>query len=444
MLSCRQDLPDDTRPGHTQTKSPSVYNTSAMRAVSLPPPILVADEDSLGGLVRALAPYPVVGVDTESNSFHAYRERVCLIQFSTPAVDYIVDPISLPDLKTLAPFFANPSQQKVFHASEYDLICLSRDYHFEFANIFDTMSAARTLGWPQTGLTTILDTHFGVKLNKKYQRSNWKLRPLKPEQLNYAQLDTHYLVALRDRQIQALTASGHWPEAQEDFARLVRGRGDSNHAVPDPAAFWRVKGARALTSAQAAVLKSLFAYREGQAARMDRPPFKVMGEATLMELVLRAPIHAKDLQGISGMTPKQIRRHRHGLLHAIQEGLHGPPQHPPQVDPESDDVVDRYDCLHTWRKKRARARGVESDVILSRAALWDLARRPPRTHGETGGHHRLWSLAAGKVRGRDSGATVWRHTVSLQEAYGSKFIQSCSSRSSQLPRSANTLRQPSK
>ena len=113
------------------------------------------DAQSSGGnfpdsaLVRALAPYPVVGVDTESNSFHAYRERVCLIQFSTPAADYIVDPISLPDLKTLAPFFANPSQQKIFHASEYDLICLSRDYHFEFANIFDTMSAARTLGWPQ-------------------------------------------------------------------------------------------------------------------------------------------------------------------------------------------------------------------------------------------------------------------------------------------------------
>ena len=366
----------------TQTRSPSVYNTRAMCAVSLPPPILVVDEDSLGGLVRALAPYPVVGVDTESNGFHAYRERVCLIQFSTPAADYIVDPISLPDLKTLAPFFANPSQQKVFHASEYDLICLSRDYHFEFANIFDTMSAARALGWPQTGLVAILDTYFGVKLNKKYQRSNWKLRPLKPEQLNYAQLDTRYLVALRDRQIQALTASGHWLEAQEDFARLVRGRGGSNHAGPDPTAFWRVKGARALTSVQAAVLKTLFAYRESQAARMDLPPFKVMGESTLMELVLRAPTHAKDLQGISGMTPKQIHRHRHGLLHAIQKGLHGPPQHPLQVDPESDDVVDRYDCLHTWRKKRARARGVESDVILPRTVLWDLARRPPHTHGE--------------------------------------------------------------
>jgi len=353
-----------------------------MCASSLPPPILVADEDSLGRLVRALAPCPVVAIDTESNSLHAYRECVCLIQFSTPAADYIVDPIRLPDLSSLAPFFANPSQQKVFHAAEYDLICLRRDYHFEFTNIFDTMSAARTLGWPQVGLAAILDTHFGVKLNKRYQRADWKRRPLKPEQLDYARLDTHYLVALRNRQLQALTESGYWPEAQEDFARLAQLRGDSDHASPDPTAFWLVKGARYLTPAQAAVLQSLFAYREKQAARMDRPPFKVMGEATLMELVRRAPTHIEDLQRLSLMTPKQIHRHAHGVLHAIQEGLHAPPQRAPQADRESDDVRDRYDRLHTWRKNRARARGVESDVILPRKALLDLARRSPRTHGE--------------------------------------------------------------
>ncbi len=67
------------------------------------------------------------------------------------------------------------------------------------------MSAARTLGWPQIGLAAILDTDFGVKVNKKYQRADWKRRPLTPEQLDYARLDTHYLVALRDRQFQALT-----------------------------------------------------------------------------------------------------------------------------------------------------------------------------------------------------------------------------------------------
>src|SRR5688500_7848507 len=119
-----------------------------MCAFSLSPSVLVADEDSLGRLVRALALDPIVAIDTESNSLHAYREHVCLIQFSTLASDYIVDPIRLPDLSSLAPFFANPGQQKVFHDAQNDIVCLRRDYHFEFANIFDTMSAARTLGWP--------------------------------------------------------------------------------------------------------------------------------------------------------------------------------------------------------------------------------------------------------------------------------------------------------
>ena len=354
-----------------------------MCAFSLSPSILVADEDSLGRLVRTLALDPVVAVDTESNSLHAYRERVCLIQFSTLAADYIVDPISLSDLNSLAPFFANPGQQKVFHGAQSDLVGLRRDYHFEFANIFDTMSAARTLGWPQVGLAAILDTHFGVTMNKKYQRADWKRRPLTPEQLDYARLDTHHLVALRDRQIQALTESGHWPEAHEEFERLARLGGDEDAAGPaPPPAFWRVKGARELSPAQAAVLEALFAYREQEAERMDRPPFKVMGEATLMELTRRAPSRVEELQALPGMTPEQIRRHAHGVLHAIQQGLRAPARRAPQAAREPDEVRDRYDRLHTWRKERARARGVESDVILPRTALWDLARRAPRTHGE--------------------------------------------------------------
>jgi len=179
-----------------------------------------------------------------------------------------------------------------------------------------------------------------------------------------------------------LTGSGHWPEAHEEFERLARLRGDPEGARPDPAAFWRVKGARDLTPAQAAVLQALFEYRERQAERMDRPPFKVMGEATLMELARLAPPHGEDPQRLPGMTPEQIHHHGHGVLEAIRRGLGAPAQRVPQADRESDEVRDRYDRLHTWRKDRARARGVESDVILPRTALWDLARRAPRTHGE--------------------------------------------------------------
>ena len=71
-----------------------------------------------------------------------------------------------------------------------------------------------------------------------------------------------------------------------------------------------------------------------------------------------------------------------GLLAAIETGLKAPGQHMPQVLREPDEVRDRYDLLHTWRKNRAKVRGVESDVILPRTALWDLARRPPGSLGD--------------------------------------------------------------
>ena len=325
---------------------------------------------------------PVVAVDTESNSLHAYRERVCLIQISTFDADYIVDPIALPDLSALGPVMVNPRQQKILHAAENDLVCLRRDFPFSFANIFDTMTAARTLGWPQVGLAPILNTHFGVTMDKKYQRADWKRRPLTPEQLEYARLDTHYLVALRDKQFDKLTVSGRWPEVQEKFERLARGRDDPDVVSTPCPAFWRVKGAHDLSPPQAALLDALFTYREGEAERLDRPPFKVLTEAILLELARRAPRHTEELRRVSGMTSDQTRRHAPALLRAIEQGLQAPPQHAPREAREPEDVRDRYDRLHTWRKERARARGVESDVIVPRTTLHDLARRAPRTHHE--------------------------------------------------------------
>ncbi|HVL68034.1 MAG TPA: HRDC domain-containing protein [Vicinamibacterales bacterium] len=349
---------------------------------ALAPPILISDDDSLARLVQDLSAHPIIAVDTESNSLHAYRERVCLIQFSTPAADFIVDPISVRDVQPLARVFANPAQQKVFHAAEGDIIGLRRDYGFEFMNLFDTMSAARSLGWPQVGLAAILDLHFGVRMNKKYQRADWGRRPLTPEQLDYARLDTHYLIPLRDLQRQALIDAGHWPEAEEEFARIASLRPDPEPPSPAAPAFWRVKGAQDLGPGHAAILQQLYAYRDEQARRIDRPLFMVMSDATLVELARRAPRRGEDLPAIPGLTADQIRRHGAAILRAIEQGLRAPAVHRPHVEREPDDVRERYDRLLTWRKERARARGVESDVILPRRALLDLARRPPRTEDD--------------------------------------------------------------
>lgn len=344
----------------------------------LPPPLLVADPASLSNLVADLATCTTVAVDTESNSLHAYRERVCLIQFSTPTADYIVDPLAAPDLSALAPFFASPAHEKIFHAAEGDVLGLGRDFGFTFTNIFDTMSAARTLGWPQVGLAAVLKAEFDVTLSKTHQRADWGRRPLKADMLDYARLDTHYLLALRDRLHAALVKSDRLAEALEDFERFARTPPPVVNQTLDPQAFWRVKGARDLPPQQAAILREVFAYRDAQSSRANLPPFKVIGEPTLLDIAVRAPLTLDDLKGIVAMTPGQIHRHGAALLRAVQDGRAATPPSPPVVAREADDVRDRYDRLQNWRKKRAQARGVESDVILPRTTLWDLAKRPPR------------------------------------------------------------------
>ena len=346
----------------------------------LPPPIWVETPEALGVLLQDLREQAAFGVDTESNSLYAYRERVCLIQFSTATADYLLDVLRFPDLHPLAPLFASAAHQKVFHAAEYDILCLKRDYGFEFAEIFDTMVAARALGWQQTGLASVLESCYGVRLTKKFQRANWGQRPLPADQVEYARLDTHYLLSLRDLQIEALTAQGRMEEVHDEFARLVKL--ESEPSSQDHNDFWRIKGARDLPPDRAAVLRELHLYRERQAARADRPPFKIMGDQTLIEIVHRLPRTLRGLSHVHGMTSGQIRRFGSGLLEAVQRGIQAPPARPPRSERVSFPIRQRYNKLLEWRKEKARARGLESDMILPREALWQLARRAPRTLAE--------------------------------------------------------------
>src|SRR5258708_4625 len=119
---------------------------------ALPQPTYVDSAEKLAALVRALASEPLLAIDTESNSLYAYRERVCLIQLSTRSADYIIDPLKIQSMQPLAPLFANPAIEKVFHAAEYDLMCMKRDFGFVFHNLFDTMIAARVCGRKLIGL----------------------------------------------------------------------------------------------------------------------------------------------------------------------------------------------------------------------------------------------------------------------------------------------------
>ncbi|RMG94095.1 MAG: hypothetical protein D6706_14380, partial [Chloroflexi bacterium] len=298
---------------------------------------------------------------------------------SIPHHDFIIDPLAIKDLDSLGQILADPQVEKIFHAAEYDIMLLKRQYKWQITNLFDTMWAARILGYKRYGLASLLKEIFGVHLDKRYQKSNWCKRPLSSDQLTYAQLDTHYLIPLRNHLAQQLQATGHMEEALETFDQQTRVEPATNEF--DPESFWSITGARDLRPHQQAVLKALTIYRDHEARRRNKPHFKIMGDKTLLELATKLPTNTHQLSQIYGMTNGQIRRYGQRLLQVIRDARKQPPprQNRRNHHRPSEAITNRYEKLHEWRKKRARKRGVESDVIISRDALWAIARQNPQT-----------------------------------------------------------------
>lgn len=331
-------------------------------------------------MTGSIAAEPVLAIDTESNSLFAYRERVCLVQISTPATDYLVDPLSISDLSPLAPIFANRAQQKIFHAAEYDVICLKRDYGFEIHNIFDTMIAARILGEPQVGLGSLLSTYFSIILDKRYQRADWAKRPIPPAMLDYARMDTHFLFALKTVMESKLKENELWELASEDFNLVSM---VSQPAIePNGKSCWKVSGRNRINPREAAILQSLCAYRDQYAQKVDLPHFKVMSNDLLVEISQRAPLTKEDLLSVPGMSERLFKRHADGLLKAVETGENAPPpERQPRHRPDQSMMV-RLNALHEWRKEQGKKLKVESDVILPRECMEKIAARNPASPAE--------------------------------------------------------------
>lgn len=345
---------------------------------------LIQSPATWAACVRHLHQVERLALDFEANSLFAYHERVCLLQISTQTYDYIVDPLADIDLTPLGTLLADPAVEKVLHAAEYDLILVTRDYGWELNNLFDTMWAARILGMERVGLASLLEELFGVKLDKRHQRANWCKRPLTPEQLRYAQADTFFLLRLRDHLGQALQARGHEEEAAEIFAAQTQIKLPDNGFSADD--FWSIPGVNHLSPREQANLRELYIMRDHEAGRQNRPPFKILGNEVLVSLAQQAPTNWEALKQASGLNDRLKQRYGALILRALQAGRRADPPRRPTAPPRPpDEVYLRYEKLSQWRKHTAQARGVNSDVIMSREALWEIAYACPQTQADLAG-----------------------------------------------------------
>jgi ribonuclease D len=340
---------------------------------------IITQKSELDKLAKKLLREDIVAFDTEADSFYHYFDKVCLVQIATRKECWLVDPLGIDGsevLAALAPVFASPKVRVLFHAAEYDIYVLKRDCGFEFTNLFDTMVSAQLLGYPAIGLAALVERHFGVVLPKEEQRSDWSRRPLSEKQLSYAASDVLYLIKLAEKLEKELRKAGRLDWAGDEFETLCGRRWPDREF--DKLGYLRIKGARSMDPVELAVLRELFLLRDKRAREIDRPPFKVLGNRTLLEISRAQAADLDSLAEIKGVTDIILKRLGKNLVAAVKRGLrkpHGPiPKLETTVRRRMDKRTEkRLAALKDWRGPRAEALKLDPGVMCPNAALESIA-----------------------------------------------------------------------
>jgi len=329
---------------------------------------VITSTRQLADLITALKPHDRVAIDTEADSLHCYKEKLCLLQISIPGHDDIVDPLTDVDLAPLQDALSN--KEIVLHGADYDLRLLRRNLNFVPQRIFDTVIAARLIGICEFSLAALVQRYFEIELAKGSQKANWAQRPLPKRMAEYAVNDTRYLLPMVERLEKELDSRNRMEWFRQSCQRALEQAAIDRERDVDEA--WRISGAGALRGRASAVLRELWNWREKEAEAVDRPPFHILQNRELLDSAERFAVgESADFKHFSD-------RRRRAFREAAERGIQVPEKDWPVRPRRSGtrataEVVKRIEQLRRNRDHAAKDLQIESSFIAPRATLEAIA-----------------------------------------------------------------------
>jgi ribonuclease D len=343
--------------------------------------LLIADQGAFDRLMPRLAATGLVAVDTEAASFHKYLDRVYLLQLSSRDETVVVDPLAVRDLSLFGAMLADPAIEVVFHDADYDLRLLHQEFGFQATHLFDTRVAAQLLDEPGIGLAALLEKYLQVRVDKRFQRADWSIRPLSEGMLAYAAGDTRHLAELRDIMRDRLIELGRLGWAEEEFVVMEGARWDPGDAEPG---WLRLKGAKLLKPRELAVLRSVYLWRDEQARKQDRAAFRILNNEPILAMAKAPPRDMDALKKLPGIGPDQAERRGRHILAAVAEALALPESELPRIERSprraADPALDaRLERLKLVRNRLAARYPLQPGVLCPNGTLEAIARANPAT-----------------------------------------------------------------
>lgn len=332
---------------------------------------MIQTESQLVSFLSSCAPDEggrVCAVDTEADSLHRYSESLCLVQFSDGKQHVLIDPLAIEDLSPLRDYLKEATCW--MHGADYDMHMLKTNLGVIPPTVFDTQIGARLLGVRKFGYGDLVDHYMDVQLEKTSQKADWAKRPLTPVMEKYALNDVIYLLPMAELIVAKLKELGRheWFTESCEAAQLK-----AQEKKQEREERWRIKGSGKLSPLGLTYLRSLWQWRDAEAAAWDRPPFMVTGNKQLLSWV------ADLLADKKPQLPRHFRTSRVKNFHkAVARAKAVAEEDMPQrikgkrrrKEPQFEQ---RLDALIAKRDKVAHDLDIEGSLIAPRAILEALA-----------------------------------------------------------------------
>jgi ribonuclease D len=262
-------------------------------------------------LLRKLSSQAVIGFDTEFISEGRYEPELCLLQLSTAEDIFIVDPIVLPGLRPMWELLAAPGRELVTVAARQEVKFCASGAGAAPACVLDLQVAAGLLGYGYPlSHTNLCLRILNARVNGGESFTDWRKRPLRPVQLEYAADDVRYLLPMREKILARA--------AKLDRTSWVRGECDHLvKTVMRQDERWRISGSARLSRRQLTVLREVWRWRDRQACSLNVPISRVLGDSMLIEIARRSPATVDDLFSIRGLDSRMLRKSEQEVVDAI-------------------------------------------------------------------------------------------------------------------------------
>ncbi len=278
--------------------------------------------EKLEELCQQIATESWLALDTEFLREKTYYPKFCLLQIATPEWVVCVDPLAIKDLTPLFEAIYDPKIIKVFHSCRQDLEIFYQLTGKIPSPLFDTQIAAPLLGIQENpGYAMLVSTFLNINLSKAYTRTDWSLRPLSTEQLQYAADDVIYLCQIYKIMRTKLTDLQRFDWLEDDFSCL--NNIDLYHINPENA-WLKIRGKNKLTGKQLAIVQALTKWREQQAQTDNKPRNWLIRDDLLIELAKLQPITVRELANIRHINDRLVRTHGKLLCQLIRDAKENP------------------------------------------------------------------------------------------------------------------------